>query len=79
VRIEGGLDPLADQIVPAAGAVQVDVMQDTGAGLRPRGDLGGLIVFAVAGEPSSRVRSPSRAARMMCGFTEPDRIRIVKR
>lgn len=37
VRIESGLDPLADQIVLAVGAMQVDVMQDTGAGPRQRG------------------------------------------
>ena len=41
IGIKGVLDPSADQIVLAVGAVQVDVMRDTGAGPRPRDDLGG--------------------------------------
>jgi hypothetical protein len=35
------LDLLADGVVLAVGAVQVDLMQDAGAGPGPGGDLGG--------------------------------------
>ena len=39
--VEGVFDPLADGVVLAVGAVQVDLMQDTGAVPGPRGDLRG--------------------------------------
>jgi hypothetical protein len=38
--VKGVFDPLADGVVLAVGAVQVGLMQDTGAVPRPRGDLG---------------------------------------
>ncbi len=61
VRIEGGLDPLADQVILAVGAVQVDVMQDTGAGPHPRGDLGGRAA-GVQPSPQGGVPQVVRAA-----------------
>jgi hypothetical protein len=39
--VKGVFDPLADGVVLAVGAVQVDLMQDTGAVPSPGGDLGG--------------------------------------
>jgi hypothetical protein len=39
--VKGVFDPLADSIVQAVGAVQVDLLQDTGAVPGPRGDLRG--------------------------------------
>ncbi len=41
-RVEGVFDPLADGILLAVGAVQVDLMQDAGAVPGPGGDLGGV-------------------------------------
>jgi hypothetical protein len=40
-RPEGAFDPLADYIFLAAGAMQVDLTQDTSAVAGPRGDLRG--------------------------------------
>jgi hypothetical protein len=40
-RVEGIFDPLADSVLVAVGAVQVDLMQDAGAVPGPGGDLGG--------------------------------------
>ena len=40
--VKGVFDPLADGVVLAVGAVQVDLMQDTSAVPSPRGDLSGL-------------------------------------
>ena len=42
VCVEGVLDPLADVVVLAVGALQVDLIKDTGAVAGPRGDFGGL-------------------------------------
>jgi hypothetical protein len=39
---EGVFDPLADGILVAVGAVQVDLVKDAGTGPGPGGDLGGL-------------------------------------
>jgi hypothetical protein len=39
--VKGVFDPLADGVVLAVGAVQVDLMQDAGAVPGPGGDLGG--------------------------------------
>jgi len=39
--VKGVFDPLADSVVLAVGAVQVDLMQDAGAVPGPGGDLGG--------------------------------------
>jgi hypothetical protein len=41
VNIESVFDPLADVVLLAVGAVQVDVVQDPGAGPGAGGDLGG--------------------------------------
>jgi len=41
-RVEGVFDLLADDIVLAVDAVQVDLVQDAGAVACPRGDFGGL-------------------------------------
>jgi hypothetical protein len=39
--VEGVVDPLADGVILAVGAVQVDLVQDAGAVPGPGGDLGG--------------------------------------
>ena len=41
-RVEGVFDPLADDVVLAVDAVQVDLVQDASAVACPRGDFGGL-------------------------------------
>ncbi len=40
--VEGVFDPLADDVFVAVDAVQVDLVQDAGAGTGPGGDLGGF-------------------------------------
>jgi len=49
-RVEGVFDPLADDVVLAVDAVQVDLMQDASAVACPRGDFGGL----AGGGPDAR-------------------------
>jgi hypothetical protein len=49
--VEGVYDPLADGVFVAVDAVQVDLVQDTGAGTGPGGDLGG---FPAGGEPTGQ-------------------------
>jgi hypothetical protein len=64
--VEGVFDPLADGAFLAVGAVQVDLMQDAGAGPRPGGDFGGL---AGGIEPQGQDGVPQviRAARQRRG------------
>jgi hypothetical protein len=42
ICVEGVFDPLADGVVLAADAVDVNVVQDAGAGAGPCGDFGGF-------------------------------------
>jgi hypothetical protein len=55
--VEGVFDPLADGLVLAVGAVQVDLIKDTGAVPGQGGDFGGL---AGGIQPQRHRRVPHR-------------------
>ena len=79
--VKGVFDPLADGVFLAVGAVQVDLMQDTGAVADPRGDLRGRAagvqpqrqggVPQVVGAAGERGGGQVRAERCPAGGVPP--------